>query len=946
MKKTVSLIVTIALLVCSFSGTCMVAEATTQASGIVYQEVAPEGLNSAQIYGGKSGPFNAQADAMRDEILSYADTLKDQSGTKYYVSQANGDDANDGLSPDTAWKTLDKLNSTSFASGSIVLFERGGAYRGQLIARSGVSYGAYGTGTKPALYGSRQNYATATWVADSTRTNVYYYESDLNDVGIVVINHGAIKSIRQKSVGALASRSAKDGWYYTDGSRVYVYSKNGNPSDVYASIEIGEDKNIVSASGCTNTTFENISFKYTGGHGLAGDNTENVVIRGCEFGWIGGSLLGDTPYGNAIEWWGNCKDNTVQDCWIYQCYDTGWTFQSSSAASATGQKFIDNLVEYCWYSTEMWIGGAAEDVTMDDIQISGNIMRFAGYCWGTNFREDQLNSSHIFISSNVGNATNFVVSNNIFEGGYQHLFGQTASMTFDGNTYVQTQTDSSVMSMTYDLPYDENAAQTIKDVVGDQNATVLYSEWDCATHTYTDVCDEECDVCYAIRTAPHSYTDACDTDCNICGVTRTAPHNYDNACDYACNDCGTERVPADHVYDSDCDADCNVCGETRTVSSHEYDNDCDTDCNLCGATREVADHVYDNDCDVDCNVCGTVRESGGHAYDDACDTACNECGEIREVSAHVYDDILDTDCNECGMTRTATKFALRVPYTRVYQKGASALDLTGGCIDIAYENGQAGSVDLTADMITGFDGSTVGTQTVTVTCGGMSDTFDVVVTDATALPTISVDNVITSADSGFTVAVRVKNNPGIVSALLEIYYDETKLELVSYTEQDFTGLSYGPVDVAPFIVNWCDAINTDNTTDGVIALLTFKVKADVELGQTTIAVNYDAENVYNYDFDNVTFNASAGTVNIVDDTLGDIDGDGEINNKDFGLLQRFINEWDVTINESAADINSDGIINNKDLGILQRHINGWDTVLNTTTVTVTTTEAREYSSLH
>lgn len=46
------------------------------------------------------------------------------SGTKYYVSP-NGDDANDGLNPATAWKTVAKVAATTFAPGDTVLFEGG-----------------------------------------------------------------------------------------------------------------------------------------------------------------------------------------------------------------------------------------------------------------------------------------------------------------------------------------------------------------------------------------------------------------------------------------------------------------------------------------------------------------------------------------------------------------------------------------------------------------------------------------------------------------------------------------------------------------------------------------------------------------------------------------------------------------------------------------------------
>ncbi len=60
---------------------------------------------------------------------------------------------------------------------------------------------------------------------------------------------------------------------------------------------------------------------------------------------------------------------------------------------------------------------------------------------------------------------------------------------------------------------------------------------------------------------------------------------------------------------------------------------------------------------------------------------------------------------------------------------------------------------------------------------------------------------------------------------------------------------------------------------------------------------------------------------------GDVNGDGAINNKDLGVLRRYLNDWDVTIDELASDVNRDGAVNNKDLGILRRYLNDWDVEL-------------------
>lgn len=48
-------------------------------------------------------------------------------GTSYYVSP-NGDDTHDGLSPATAWKTVDKAAATTFAPGDSLLLEGGATF--------------------------------------------------------------------------------------------------------------------------------------------------------------------------------------------------------------------------------------------------------------------------------------------------------------------------------------------------------------------------------------------------------------------------------------------------------------------------------------------------------------------------------------------------------------------------------------------------------------------------------------------------------------------------------------------------------------------------------------------------------------------------------------------------------------------------------------------------
>ncbi len=72
----------------------------------------------------------------------------------FYVNFSTGSDANSGLSVGAPWKTLTKVNATTFLAGDSVLFARGQSWYGSLIPRSnGTYFGAYGSGVKPIITG-------------------------------------------------------------------------------------------------------------------------------------------------------------------------------------------------------------------------------------------------------------------------------------------------------------------------------------------------------------------------------------------------------------------------------------------------------------------------------------------------------------------------------------------------------------------------------------------------------------------------------------------------------------------------------------------------------------------------------------------------------------------------------------------------------------------------
>lgn len=424
--------------------------------------------------------LRAQTDARIDEIRATPNMTIPEGATVYYVSN-NGSDSNNGKSPSSAWKTLDKVSSANLPYGSYVCFERGGIFRGKLTAKAGVTYTAYGTGDKPMLYGSPENGADPNKWKKSDKKNVWYYDGSQNwgDVGTLVFNDGqscAIKAIREWkdngdvynwTTGTIFNNGYKDlntdlHFYHDPSSKkLYLYSDE-NPGNRFESIEFNVKQNLISVS-VDGVTVDNLCLKYTGVHGVGAGTVNNLTVQNCEFGWIGGSVQGvlgsnkyETRFGNAVEIYGGCEDYTVQNNYIYQIYDAGITHQYSGVGDKvynhTNVLYLNNVIENCVYSIEYFVSGCepSNPSVMTNFRIEGNHMWYAsrGFCeqrppadrsWGAHIKGR---------CSRTGNrATGYVVKDNIFVDGKDRLLQITSNLynvdgsdsmpTFEGNIFVE-----------------------------------------------------------------------------------------------------------------------------------------------------------------------------------------------------------------------------------------------------------------------------------------------------------------------------------------------------------------------------------------------------------------------------------------------------------------------------------------------------------------------------
>ena len=334
------------------------------------------------------------AEKRRGEIRGTKTDIK-ATGISYYVSE-NGDDKNDGTSPEKPWKTLDMVNSASLYDGDAVFFERGGVFRGQLRTKRGVTYSAYGENDgdaikeKPQILGSLRNYAESPFWDKTEQENVYISREAFDkDVGLIVFDEGKEVSIKKIiGVGGFEGTLSADLEMYhsTADKRLYLYSET-DPNTRWKSVEIARGEYGIGGDG-NYVTIDNICLKYAGAHGIGyGDGTTGLTVQNCEIGWIGGMIQYDNVrYGNGIEIYIGCRDYTIENCLVYQCYDAGITHQyfqtRDEYVAMEGIRYANNVIEYCTYDIE-YVNAQPEDKgIMKDIVFTGNLLIHGGEGWG------------------------------------------------------------------------------------------------------------------------------------------------------------------------------------------------------------------------------------------------------------------------------------------------------------------------------------------------------------------------------------------------------------------------------------------------------------------------------------------------------------------------------------------------------------------------------------
>ena len=445
--------------------------------------------------------FEALCERRKQEIRNTPDIdPRCIGGTTYYVSN-DGDDSNDGLSPQTPWKTLNKVTEFPLAGGDCVRFRRGDIFRGLIMCKPCVTYTAYGEGEKPRFYGWKEALnKPELWVCVDEEHHIWKYIDLIPDVGNIVFNDGEFHSRKlipsyirgrfmcrddESKPFIMADEMTQDldifCYYVGNQSRkpskgedfpiptlyngcdgeLFLRCDRGNPGEVFDEVEAVPRNTIFRVSTNPNVHIDNVCIKYSNFGISAGGYVIGLHVTNCEIGWIGGSIQcydGTDPnypegtrgsvtrFGNGIEVYGGCENYRVTNCYTYEIYDAAMSHQISTVGRRIVMrdiKYQDNLIDKCVYGIEYFLdkNNGEDESFMEDIEMSGNIIINSGYGWGQQ-RHNKHTPAHIKGWSYDNTASNYRIHDNVLgRAGYKmvHLVAkeQGSCPKMYNNTYIQ-----------------------------------------------------------------------------------------------------------------------------------------------------------------------------------------------------------------------------------------------------------------------------------------------------------------------------------------------------------------------------------------------------------------------------------------------------------------------------------------------------------------------------
>ncbi len=235
--------------------------------------------------------------------------------SNYYVDAAAGNDANNGVSPQTAWRTLAKVNASRFNPGDSVLLKRGERWRERLdVPSSGapgspITFSAYGAGENPIINGA---ILLTNWSRASG--NVWSAVVDPPPVFVEEVHIVVFDQVYGKRKPSRADLTNERDWHYDiSNQRLDIFSTS-NPATKYQNpgIEVSIQFGAFYLNNQDYITLNGLTLIYSNNNAVKthDDDSDHIVVENCFITKSAGAGI-SSPSGSD-DW--TVRNNTVTYC--------------------------------------------------------------------------------------------------------------------------------------------------------------------------------------------------------------------------------------------------------------------------------------------------------------------------------------------------------------------------------------------------------------------------------------------------------------------------------------------------------------------------------------------------------------------------------------------------------------------------------------------------------
>ena len=296
-------------------------------------------------------------------------------GTIYFVDATNGNDNNAGTSTGAPWKTVSKVNTSSFSPGDAILFKKGETWRETLTvpfsgnAGGRITFGAYGTGANPVITGADLITPGTNW--SLTSYNVWHTNGITTEPKTVTMN-GVFGKLKASTDAMLTEYD----WYWAE-NVLYVYSAT-DPGTAYTApgVEYGQRGSAINTNGKSYITIQDLTANTSNYYGifLNGD-CSNITVNhvGANFNRVAGILTSSSATLSNITMTNNTTSyNGAKG--IYTASNNITQVVISGNTSTRDGSFFGPTGEDQWGSGIGMYGAGKTNVL-----ITGNTISYAGY---------------------------------------------------------------------------------------------------------------------------------------------------------------------------------------------------------------------------------------------------------------------------------------------------------------------------------------------------------------------------------------------------------------------------------------------------------------------------------------------------------------------------------------------------------------------------------------